>query len=204
MKSNVFFCGFYESELYHSDMVWDSLNNYGLHKSAIILNYIDNNIDNYHEEYKNDCMRIVFNKIEDDLKYFLKNNGINQDLKLKLNGLHSPAYYNFETDRLIVEHEAIEKQYIDKLIQDKDIKEYIKNKTSSASGYIAYHSYNHVINDRELFTSFLLDFIGQSVDYWFLDLPYYDAISPLLNIEGFVENCNIYDIESIENLITKL
>lgn len=92
--STKIFEGFYESNLYNSDIL------YGITEADVEEGYLKDNqeydIDNWEAFTKE-----VAESAVDELLNILPNNDIIQDMTLK--DLYSPKYYNYETDSLIID-----------------------------------------------------------------------------------------------------
>lgn len=176
IKFYIPFEGFYES-IYES-MVYDIVIEEG-----DILN--DDDIDYTH--IFNEMSRSIFDDIlelfNDEFDLFSSNDYITYD------GLHSPRYYNFETDKIkaTIDYDNYSKIYGEFILNDEFI-EYVNYASKSRDGFASfYEGIEQVSKEPSIFLEYLFQ--------WFVLSGYREEV-----IEKTYENLNEIIYENISSL----
>ncbi len=125
--------------------------------------YTEAEIDKY--DYVAHCERIaegLVNHIDANIPPF----------NLKFLKLIRPKYYNHDSDTIVVEYKSIKvlKQAIIEQELEKELKEYIKESTTKASGYTPYYNLSHIYNNNNLLAGCMLQVIIDNTELG-LELP---------------------------------
>lgn len=133
MKYNTFcplFPGFYNT-LFEYDNEECDIQHYN-EEHGTDLEYSDFQWD--YTEYQNRVGKVFVNRLETELKKFLP-------IKIEFQHIHSPKEYNFTNDSINVSA-SLSLDKLIKLIRDrqKEASNYFKNKYTSCSGFISFHS----------------------------------------------------------------
>ncbi len=189
------FTGFYESM--HSDKITNwieyEMDNFQydqkrtekeIEKEQERLEKIDDKID--YQKVFSDYAEIYLGEFKNYFKTELKDFGI---LNITFDKLYQPRQYNFETDEIYCTFEINEKQYTKKakeLLDNPEVQKYIKEKFSSRSGFISFHSSesekwkNDLLDQRKIsvLTELYLRLENGEIleDYPHLDDSIYDEI----------------------------
>jgi len=145
------------------------------HKSMV-----DNMIENFYDEQDYSDLDInykeIFNKYSEqyiDIFSEWLRDTIDTDFGIEFVSLHSPKFYNFETDTIEI---SIKKEVTLKNMNlyEKEFLEWLKEETTSCSGFISFFSFEEVLKNRDnIFSVFALNFLAQEFnDRDFFD--YYD------------------------------
>jgi len=156
------FPGFYESQLYYSDMEY----NYNYNEKYEFEKYMDCEID----DFKAYC-RDVCEELTDEIKDLLVDDEICTNVELV--GMSSPREYNFTTDKLELNIDVNLWRIATKVWYDEDLHKgfdkYLQKKYTSCSGYISFVANNiDEYFDRMEWADVLLD-------YWLLTKIYDDT-----------------------------
>lgn len=168
MELNLSFGGFYHSN--HSEIV-----------DSIIESHFDDDTTNKDEFYDS----IDFQKTyKDYCKYYIRYffdyiqdvEGIKLTIKEKNVDMWTPREYNFSTDVIVLKDVSnstvknlttLFNRYLESedllLGEDKEFRDFIRDKTTSRSGYIPFYDYEEIVDKRNLEVSleFILEFLAK-------------------------------------------
>lgn len=124
------FAGFYESELYNNDMLYNFTENDDELKADEYYDFVDGGYSQYELAIAQGCTDLLFKNLHQD-KMIIKN--------MRFVKLHSPKYYNFETDKIELEitcdwHELL--LYITQ--NESDFNKYLQETFTSYDGFISF------------------------------------------------------------------
>ena len=155
VEFNLNFGGFYES--IHDHMIDDSIANYyhkdieNIYENDKIYDQIDFKAmqRNYCIEWLNEYLKIV--------------DGVtnHNQLNIKFKGIESPAYYNFETDKI---NASINESIVDHIIKNAnyDLIEYINENSQSYDGFNSWYiGFEEVIKNKAVFMTYYTDYLTQ-------------------------------------------
>ena len=131
--------------------------NFGGFYESIHSYYIDNNIEDF-ETVDYTALQTIYGTAYVDM--------INEELgsEIKFIGIDSPREYNFTTDKLVVDVNAVSLQGIKAFIRENELKEEVQSLldevTTSRDGYIPFYTAEDVLNDPEMITGIRLDVIA--------------------------------------------
>lgn len=182
MKTVINFGGFYES--YHSMNIDSIIEGYienenysnNTNKNVSLFYFGDYNF-NYkamHKEYIQAYALVFSDYIKD-----------NYNLNITFNNLslNSPREYNFATDSIDCEISQSDYHSLKLMfINNNEFNEYLKERTKSYDGYRSYYTYETALNNNEILSQFILDYIIHKSNE---DYPFY------------MDNSNIYELEVI-------
>lgn len=150
MNINLNFGGFYESQ--HSDLIDQAINSQ-FDDDYIKNNNIDINKINYQKTNINYCkkyLEFIENYLLNFDKNFNKNihfERLNLEIDLKFIELKSPKFYNYSTDEIIININKNDSLKIVDFVKNyflDELKNYIKDITTSRSGYVAFYKFDEV------------------------------------------------------------
>lgn len=137
IKFYIPFGGFYDS--IHSDRI-----DYEIDEQAYPS---DENVD--WDKTKEDYCREYLNLINVEL-----------NLRLKFEGIWSPKYYNFETDKIDASiDEGDWKNWRKELLKNNELREYIEENSKSRDGFTSFYSgWDEVIANDEIFLEYIFSY----------------------------------------------
>jgi len=155
MKIRIDFGGFYGS--LHEAMIDGQIDYFveDIKPGIDLCDYVDYQatFDNYIKSYCSVLTDHIFSEYDLDIEY-------------KNISLHSPKFYNFETD--IIYCSTLKKDQLKlnkKLLKDPDFLAYLKETTKSYDGYISFYSYDQAVNDKDnILHQYVYSYICQSFD----------------------------------------
>lgn len=157
------FPGFYESCLYNSDTLW-------MHETLL-------NDDGESEEIDIDNWEEYTNEVAEHAVMLLKDHIVNEDgifHECKLDRLQSPTYYNYSTDKLVIDL-MVDKDKLRAYLMDEcreEFDRYLCVKYSSRSGFWSFVS-NNIADYFENSNNFD-DYTNVAIDYYILSKIYDD------------------------------
>lgn len=161
LELNLGFGGFYYSV--HSDIVdsWVE-SNFDEDEDTLTEEEYYDTIDyqKIHRDYCKYYVKYLFD-------YILDAHGIRLTIKQNNVDMWSPIEYNFSTDVIVLKDVSISTvknltTLFNRYLEDKEFRDFIKDKTTSRSGYIPFYEYQDVRDKKELKVSleFLLEFVA--------------------------------------------
>ena len=131
------FGGFYHS--IHSDEIDHRIESFEIDEDKV----------NYKETCNNYCIEFI-NSINDML-----------ELNLKFIKIHSPKFYNFNTDKIIAEiNENDFNKLKDTYLNSSEFIDYVNENSKSYSGFISfYNGFNEVIKEDEILLQYMFNYI---------------------------------------------
>jgi len=176
MKTKIPFQGFYNSV--HDMYIDDAL------ESA----YSDDHGNVDQEKFDDAFSKIDFKAVHEKYaKTYTEEFSKEFNIKLKFSSLWSPKYYNYETDEIICEIELSEVERIFNETNDKNLRESIRDKFTSCSGFIS-----HYKND--------LDLWPKNLEEWDMN-QVYALIDAYVNQECDFHDKEIYLVENTHEMI---
>lgn len=142
------FPGYYHSFLFDSDELWE-MEEHDKEEGIIT----ENQCYEVDEDYFNAMSATVTNVLFE----YVKGEGIIQDAKFKK--LNSPAYYNYENDKLVVDLKIDLDKLKDWAIErEEELKKYVQKYHSSYDGYVSYVRYEDIDQFFARWTDIVIDF----------------------------------------------
>lgn len=169
IKFNLDFGGFYESV--HSYMIENSIANHfdengeGLEYNDLFDNPNFNEDDIDFHAMQLDYAKQWFDRYYDQIfphGYF--------------DGIESPAYYNFETDKIVVEiSESKVHDIIEASCEDYDIRDFIDEQSQSYDGFYSYYEgFDNVKKNPSVFMNYYTRYLSElhkdQIDYFYEDI----------------------------------
>jgi hypothetical protein len=104
-----------------------------------------------------------------------------KSIKLSYIGLNSPKYYNYSTDKIVLDLPPSSAGIVlNYLLDNKEFLEYIKENTKSYDGFISFYTYNDVLNDKDsILIVFALDYMSilfEQKDHYDYEINTYELI----------------------------
>lgn len=167
--SSAIFHGFYDSDLYNGDsLYW--LNENLEEEDKGYYDFVGDSYKNFEEETARQCASALYSN--------LKTEDLIQGIEYK--GLSSPKYYNFETDKLILDIDCNVQGLIDYCKQNReDFNQYLQDNWKSRDGFMSFVPDNVPAFFADLETDFdkLIQVI---IEYYLLKN---------LNMDSYEEEC---------------
>lgn len=165
------FAGFYETFLYNSDMLYNEQHSYNSMPEGYELE-----IDDF-VAYQNEIGKKAVDKLYDQLYDF----DVIQDMNFK--EIVSPAYYNFETDKLVIDidydEDALKKYCFETFADDFD--NHLHEMFSSRDGFISFVPNNlkefKEWNDDRMIDVMIEFYLLQMIDFESYEQDLYDSVS---------------------------
>jgi len=179
LNTSINFGGFYES--YHSYNIDTIIEGFIEHDNE--SNDTEKSESDYDINYKamrNEYIKAYISVFSD---YIKEKHNIN--ITFFNPKLWSPSEYNFQTDVIDCQISNYDyKQLKMVFLNDYEFHNYLKERTKSYDGYQSYYTYDSALNDNEILSQFILDYILELSNE---DYPFY------------VDNHKIYELEVILN-----
>lgn len=151
--SNEIFAGFYESNLYNSDMIANAT--YG---EDAEFDFVDGGYEAFERAVAERCTNELWNNITQPDGEIIRD--------MQFVAVHSPAYYNFTTDKIEIDVEC-DFMALEKYVREthrEDFNEYLQNNFTSYDGFISFvpnnvtEFFNELENDFERLSQVMLEF----------------------------------------------
>ena len=150
--SNEIFAGFYESNLYNSDMIANAT--YG---EDADFDFVDGGYEAFERDVAERCVQEMWNHLTQE-----------QDIirDMQFVAVHSPAYYNFTTDKIEIDVEC-DLMALEKYVREthrEEFNEYLQDNFTSYDGFISFvpnnvtEFFNELENDFERLSQVMLEF----------------------------------------------
>lgn len=150
--STAIFPGFYDSMLYNSDTLY----NIGYDKDSIEYDFVENGFEEFTKSVAEQCVDALFE--------YLGQGGTPLIHSMKFAALHSPRFYNFETDKLEIEIDCDWPGLVEYAKNSKAFDEYLQENFTSCSGFISFvpnnsvEFFNNLEDDFERLSQVIIEF----------------------------------------------